>query len=123
MRLLIGAGTPKEAAGRPLASLLFVYTDEAVTIILVAAFPDRSAILVLARYRLPRIINAGLRQRAVKAQENFPKCGARSERAGRGMSGTLRSEPPPFGAGVRTVCSTESRECLNQNNRQIGKLS
>ena len=66
MRLLIGAGTPKEAAGRPLASLLFVYTDEAVTIILVAAFPDRSAILVLARYRLPRIINAGLRQRAVR---------------------------------------------------------
>jgi hypothetical protein len=27
MRLLIGAGTPKEAAGRPLAYLLFVYTD------------------------------------------------------------------------------------------------
>ena len=48
MRLLIGAGTPKEAAGRPLAYLLFVYTDEAVTIILVAASPDRSAILVLA---------------------------------------------------------------------------
>ncbi len=39
MRLLIGAGTPKEAAGRPLAYLLFVYTDEAVTIILVAASP------------------------------------------------------------------------------------
>src|SRR4029450_11922975 len=48
MRLLIGAGTPKEAAGRPLAYLLCVYTDEAVTIILVAASPDRSAILVLA---------------------------------------------------------------------------
>src|SRR4029453_15323749 len=48
MRLLVGAGTPKEAAGRPLAYLLFVYTDEAVTIILVAASPDRSAILVLA---------------------------------------------------------------------------
>src|SRR5947207_1731163 len=64
MRLLIGAGTPKEAAGRPLAYLLFVYTDEAVTIILVAASPDRSAILVLAVYRLPRLLNAGLRQRA-----------------------------------------------------------
>jgi len=48
MRLLVGAGTPKEAADRPLAYLLFVYTDEAVTIILVAASPDRSAILVLA---------------------------------------------------------------------------
>jgi len=59
----------------------------------------------------------------LKAQENFPKCGARSERARRVMSGTLRSEPPPFGAGVGTVCSTESKECLNQNNRQIGKLS
>jgi len=47
MRLLIGAGTPKEAAGRPLAYLLFVYTDKAVTIILVAASPDRSAVLVL----------------------------------------------------------------------------
>lgn len=48
MRLLIGAGTPKEAAGRPLAYLLFVYTDEAMTMILVAASPERSAILVLA---------------------------------------------------------------------------
>ena len=48
MRLLIGAGTPKEAAGRPLAYLLFVYTDEAVTIILVAASPDGFAILALA---------------------------------------------------------------------------
>src|SRR5438046_9639440 len=57
MRLLIGAGTPKEAAGRPLASLLFVYTDEAVTIILVAAFPDRTAILVVDRYRLPLVIH------------------------------------------------------------------
>ena len=47
MRLLIGAGPPKEAAGRPLAYLLFVYTDKAVTIILVAASPDRSAVLVL----------------------------------------------------------------------------
>src|SRR6202035_104241 len=48
MRLLVGAGTPREAAGRPLACLLFVYADEAVTIILVAARPDRFAILVLA---------------------------------------------------------------------------
>src|SRR5881394_3923983 len=48
MRLLIGAGTPREAAARALAYVLFVYTDEAVTIILVAASPDRSAILVLA---------------------------------------------------------------------------
>jgi hypothetical protein len=48
MRLLIGAGTAREAAGRPLAYLLFVYTDQAVTIILVAASPDRFAILVLA---------------------------------------------------------------------------
>jgi hypothetical protein len=67
MRLLIGAGTPKEAAGRPLAYLLFVYTDEAVTIILVAASPDRSAIPGFGRYRLPRLLNAGLRQRAVRA--------------------------------------------------------
>jgi hypothetical protein len=37
MRLLIGAGTPREAAGRPLTYLLFVYIDRAVTIILVAA--------------------------------------------------------------------------------------
>jgi hypothetical protein len=36
----------REAAGRPLAYLF--YTEGAVTIILVAAFPDRSAILVLA---------------------------------------------------------------------------
>jgi transposase len=47
-RLLIGAGTPREAAGRSLAYLLFDYTEEAVTIILVAASPDRFAILVLA---------------------------------------------------------------------------
>ena len=48
MRLLVGAGTPKEAAGRPLAYLLFVYTDEAVTIILVAASPDGFAIQAMA---------------------------------------------------------------------------
>jgi hypothetical protein len=36
MRLLTGAGTPREAAGPPLTYLLFIYTDKAVTIILVA---------------------------------------------------------------------------------------
>ena len=41
MRLLIGAGTPREAAGRSPAYLLFDYTEEAVTIILVAASPTR----------------------------------------------------------------------------------
>jgi hypothetical protein len=53
MRLLIGAGTPREAAGRSLAYLLFDYTEEAVTIILVAASPDRFAILVLAVTNYP----------------------------------------------------------------------
>ena len=48
MRLLIGAGTPREAAARRLASLLFVYTEDAVAIILVAASPDGFAILVMA---------------------------------------------------------------------------
>ena len=48
MRLLIGAGTPREAAARGLAYLFFVYTEEAVAIILVAASPDGFAILVIA---------------------------------------------------------------------------
>ena len=48
MRLLIGAGTPKEAAARALACLLFVCTEEAVAIILVAASPAGFAILVMA---------------------------------------------------------------------------
>ena len=48
MRLLIGAGTPKEAAARALACLLFVYTEEAVAIILVAASPAGFAIMVMA---------------------------------------------------------------------------
>jgi len=37
MRLLIGAGTPREAAVRALAYAFFFYTDEAVTVVLVAA--------------------------------------------------------------------------------------
>jgi transposase len=48
MRLLIGAGTPREAVARGLAYLSFVYTEEAVTIILVAASPDEFAILFVA---------------------------------------------------------------------------
>jgi len=48
MRLLIGAGTPKEAAARGLAYLFFVYTEEAVAIIPVVASPDGFAILVVA---------------------------------------------------------------------------
>jgi hypothetical protein len=41
MRMLIGAGTPREAAARGLAYLFFVYTEEAVAVILVAASPRR----------------------------------------------------------------------------------
>jgi transposase len=37
MRLLIGAGTPREAAARALAYAFFFYTDQAVTVVLVAA--------------------------------------------------------------------------------------
>jgi hypothetical protein len=37
MRLLIGAGTPRETAARGIAYLLFVYTEDAVAFILVAA--------------------------------------------------------------------------------------
>jgi len=48
MRLLIGAGTPREAAARGPAYLLFVCTEEAVAIILVVASPDRVAVLVMA---------------------------------------------------------------------------
>ena len=39
---------PREAAARGLAYLLFVYTGEAVAIILVAAAPDGFAVLVMA---------------------------------------------------------------------------
>jgi transposase len=48
MRLLIGAGTPRGAAARGLAYLLFVYTRQAVAIILVAASPDGFTVLVVA---------------------------------------------------------------------------
>jgi transposase len=48
MRLLIGAGTPKEAAARALACLLFFYTEEAVAIVLLAASRDGFAVLVMA---------------------------------------------------------------------------
>jgi transposase len=48
MRLLIGAGTPREAAIRRLVYLLFVCTGQAVAIILVVASPDGSAVIVVA---------------------------------------------------------------------------
>jgi transposase len=48
MRLLIGAGTPKEAAARALACLFFFYTEEAMAIVLVIASSDRFAVLVMA---------------------------------------------------------------------------
>jgi hypothetical protein len=48
MRRLIGAGTPREAAVRGLAYLLFVDTGPAVAIILVAASPDGFTVLVVA---------------------------------------------------------------------------
>ena len=46
MRLLIGAGTPREAAAR--AYLLFVYTEDAVAIILVVASHGGFAVLFVA---------------------------------------------------------------------------
>jgi transposase len=48
MRLLIGAGTPREAAARALTYLFFVRTEKAAAIILVAASSDGFAILVVA---------------------------------------------------------------------------
>jgi hypothetical protein len=48
MRLLIGAGTPREAAARGIAYLLFVYTEDAVAFILVAAARNGLAILAIA---------------------------------------------------------------------------
>jgi transposase len=47
MRLLIGAGTPRETAARVLALLFFIYTEEAVALILVAASHDDLAVLVM----------------------------------------------------------------------------
>jgi transposase len=48
MRLLIGAGTPREAAARALAYVFFFCTDSAVTVILVAASYDGFAVMVMA---------------------------------------------------------------------------
>src|SRR3954466_2029104 len=48
MRLLIGAGTPRGAAARALAYLLFVHTEQIAAIILIAVSPDGFAILVIA---------------------------------------------------------------------------
>ena len=48
MRLLIGAGTPREAAARALAYVFFFYTDQAVTVVLVAASYDGCAVVVMA---------------------------------------------------------------------------
>jgi hypothetical protein len=47
MRLLTGAGTPREAAAHALAYLFVAYTEEAVAIILVAAACDGSAVVVM----------------------------------------------------------------------------
>ena len=48
IRLLIGAGTPREAAARALAHAFFFCTDRAVTIVLVAASYDPCAVVVMA---------------------------------------------------------------------------
>ena len=48
MRLLIGAGTPREAAARALAYAFFFCTGEAVTVILFAASYDGFAVVVMA---------------------------------------------------------------------------
>jgi transposase len=48
MRLLIGAGTPREAAALALAYVFFFYTEEAVTVVLVAASCDGFAVMVMA---------------------------------------------------------------------------
>jgi hypothetical protein len=48
MRLLIGAGTPREAAARALACLLFFSTEETVAIVLLAASREGFAVLIVA---------------------------------------------------------------------------
>jgi transposase len=48
MRLLIGTGTPREAAARPLVYAFFFYSEEAVTILLVAASYGGFAVMVMA---------------------------------------------------------------------------
>jgi transposase len=47
MRLLIGAGTPREAAARALAYVFVFYTDQVVTIVLVAASYDGFAVIMM----------------------------------------------------------------------------
>src|ERR1700746_2855331 len=47
MRLLIGAGTPRQAAARAVAWLFFAYTDQATLIILVAPSGDDLAVLMI----------------------------------------------------------------------------
>jgi hypothetical protein len=47
MRLLIGAGTPKQAAARASAWLFFASTEEAAVIILLAASRDGIAVLTM----------------------------------------------------------------------------
>ena len=47
MRLLIGAGTPRGAAARVPIFLLFLYTEETVALILIAASPNGFAILLM----------------------------------------------------------------------------
>ena len=48
MRLLIGAGTPREVAARALACAFVFYTDQAITVVLVAASYDGFAVMVMA---------------------------------------------------------------------------
>src|ERR1043165_1770018 len=48
MRLLIGDGTPREAAARALAHAFFFCTDEAVTVIFVATPYDGLAVVMMA---------------------------------------------------------------------------
>jgi hypothetical protein len=64
MRLLVGAGTPREAVARGLVYLFIVYAGEAVAIFLVVltrrlCHPARSC------YRRPWLIKERLQQRAV----------------------------------------------------------
>jgi hypothetical protein len=53
MRLLIGAGTSRQAAGRALAYLLFVDTEHVAAIILAVASLNGAAILVMVLSPLP----------------------------------------------------------------------
>jgi hypothetical protein len=48
MRLLIGAGTPRKAAARALVYAFFFYSEEAVTILLVAASYGGFAVMAMA---------------------------------------------------------------------------